>query len=359
MWEVRWRAAGVRHSRSFKRKRDAELLEDETRRRKRLGTLAEIDAGQQMLQEFVKEWWRVHARPNLEPSTRRRYAQLWDSHILDRLGGYRLRELTPRLVENFRADLYDAGVGEPTILKALTLLQGVLRVAVVRGELPHNPVPAVQKPSQATRREVRPLPPEMVEAIRALLGLRDATLISLHAYGGLRPGALGEALRLRWEDVRERTLLVYAPKTRRERTVPLLAQLQGDLAEWRLACGRPPPETLLFSRPDGSPWREHDYRNWRKRSYAPAAHAAGASSRRPYDLRHSYVSLLIHEGLSIVEVARRAGHSPQTCLSTYAHVFAEFDPAERISAEEAVRRARARAGRARDAAVPSPSGSGG
>lgn len=56
----------------------------------------------------------------------------------------------------------------------------------------------------------------------------------------------------------------------------------------------------MFGRADGGPWRDTDYRNWRKRTFAPAA----GPGLRPYDLRHSFVSLLIHEGQSIVEVAR-------------------------------------------------------
>jgi hypothetical protein len=43
----------------------------------------------------------------------------------------------------------------------------------------------------------------------------------------------------------------------------------------------------------------------------------------PYDLRHSFVSLLINEGMSIVEVARPPGHSPEDWLRTDAHTFEE------------------------------------
>jgi hypothetical protein len=53
------------------------------------------------------------------------------------------------------------------------------------------------------------------------------------------------------------------------------------------------------------------------------------------------VSLLIAEGRSIVEVARQAGHSPTTALDTYGHVFEELDGAERVSVEQAIRKARA------------------
>jgi integrase len=97
----------------------------------------------------------------------------------------------------------------------------------------------------------------------------------------------------------------------------------------------------VFPRADGGEWSESDRRNWRRRIFQPACERAGLGAHvRPYDLRHSFVSLLIHEGRSVVDVARQAGHSPQTCLSTYAHVLDEFDPSERVPAEQAIRAAR-------------------
>jgi hypothetical protein len=50
--------------------------------------------------------------------------------------------------------------------------------------------------------------------------------------------------------------------------------------------------------------------------------------------------VLIHEGRSVVEVARQAGHSPKMALDTYAHVFDEFAIEDRLPAEEQIRRAR-------------------
>ena len=65
-----------------------------------------------------------------------------------------------------------------------------------------------------------------------------------------------------------------------------------------------------------------------------------STGARPYDLRHSFVSLLIAEGHNVVEVARQAGHSPKMALDTYAHVFEEFDPTQRVDAAERIRKAR-------------------
>jgi integrase len=216
-------------------------------------------------------------------------------------------------------------------------------------------VRAVRKPSGRRKRAVRPIPPAKIEGMRAqLLGQnrwRDATLLSILAYAGLRPQ---EALALTWDHIRENTILIEravsdgrfkGQKTNRPpRTVTLLAPLKQDLAKWRLASGRPDAEALIFPSGAGKPWRDHDWRNWRTRVFAPAAKAAKISGAIPYDLRHSFASLLIQEGrLSIVEIAGQLGNNPTTALDTYAHVMAESEDAERKSPEAEISAARAAA----------------
>jgi hypothetical protein len=52
------------------------------------------------------------------------------------------------VVEDLREQMTHANVGAPTQRKALMLLQGILRRAVVRGLLPVNPAQLVDKPKQ-------------------------------------------------------------------------------------------------------------------------------------------------------------------------------------------------------------------
>ena len=174
--------------------------------------------------------------------------------------------------------------------------------------------------------------------------LRNASLLVVLAYAGLRPQ---EALALEWRHVRERTLLVERAvsdgqlkvlKNRRQpRTVPLLVPLKDDLAEWRRASGSPAPGAPVFPSSSGGFWRATDWRNWRKRAYKPVAEAVGLPGARPYDLRHAFASLLIHEGrLSVVEIAAQLGHNPTVCLDTYAHVMAEERDGDHVSAEEQI-----------------------
>jgi hypothetical protein len=69
-----------------------------------MGELQLLDAGNETLAAFAQEWFRLYAQPNLSRRTLESYASSWDKHVLPRLGTYRLRELTPRLIESFRAE---------------------------------------------------------------------------------------------------------------------------------------------------------------------------------------------------------------------------------------------------------------
>jgi integrase len=350
-WRVRWREGTRNRSRTFDRKADAVAFEAEVRRRRVAGDLRRLEAGRETLEEFAEEWWRIYALPNLARNTLASYAALWDAHVLPRLGATPLRQLDPLSLAAFRAELTAAGVGSASVRRVMVLLQGVLERAVEWQRLPANPARAVRKPPQRRERAVQPLAPIVVERIRAHLvddgRLRDSVLVSVLAYAGVRPG---EALALTWGHVRERTILVEravalgelkSTKTARNRTVRLLAPLAADLSEWRIGQGRPPGDSLVFPSRDGAVWSDDAYRYWRRRVFTPAAKAVGLDSRvRPYDLRHSFVSLLIAEGANVVEVARQAGHSPTVTLSTYAHLFDEAGGVDHTPAVDQIRRAR-------------------
>lgn len=188
--------------------------------------------------------------------------------------------------------------------------------------------------------------PEDTEALRAKLlsrrtphGLRDATLVSVMAYAGLRPE---EALALTWEHVRDGALRIVQAnrrgeidrtKTGERRTVPLIATLASDLDEWRTSASG----ALVFPDDDGAPWDHWTYANWRRRSFKPHA-PAGA---RPYDLRHGFASLLVREGVDLAEVARRMGHSPTMTTQHYLHVFDAYRDRPREPMADVVAAARA------------------
>jgi integrase len=274
------------------------------------------------------------------------YTSVYDHHIAPTLGGIPLRELTPELIGRWQSDRLATGAGPSAVRKALTLLGGILQRAAESGRIASNPARLVRKAPLPRRAEVRPLAPITVEAMRAASSERDAAVLSVLAYAGLRPG---EALGLRWGDVRERTLLIERSlslgeekdtKTTAHRAVRLLAPLAADLREWRMRSGRPTDRAPIFPGRDGKPWSEAAYKSWRRRAFDRAATAAGVEHARPYDLRHSFASLLLHEGRSVIYVARQLGHGAQLTLGRYGHVIDELENAPQQNAEAAIFAAR-------------------
>jgi integrase len=366
-YRVRFRdAQGERRSRDFDRAQDALDFRAHLRLLARRGELASLDIGKQTLAEFMPQWWQLYAKQRLAISTRRTYRSLWNVHLLPRLGGQQLRQLTPVALDQLQLDLERAGVGAAARRKSMALLQRMLASGVQWGYLSANPARSVTKPSAPRRRAIVPLSPADVERLRAASDPVSQLLVGLLAYAGMRPE---EALALEWRHIGKTTILVeqklvggdivVGQKTRRPpRSIDLLGPLREDLRRYQLATGA--REGLIFKREEGRPWTDHDYRNWRRRKWQPAAQAAGigkigfkpsgAAPRRsyrgavPYDLRHSFASLLLHEArLSVMEISAQLGHSTDTLLRTYAHVIADLRGQPAISAELAIRGARGEA----------------
>src|SRR3954454_3668211 len=275
VYRVRFWEGERGRSKTFDRIADARAFEGKIRTLKRTGAIADLDAGQETLASFVEEWWEVYAGPTLERSTLRVYAQLWNGHAAPRLGHLPLRDLRPQTIAHFRAELEAEGVGIEAIRKTMTMLQGVMQRAVEWGRVASNPVRSTRKPPKPPKPAVQAIPPSLIETMRSRLleqgRVRDAAIVALLAYAGLRPQ---EALALEWRHVRERTLLVEraisdgqlkALKNRRQpRTVALLAPLRLDLDAWRTA-GNAFPTAPVFPASSGTFWRATDWRNWRKR----------------------------------------------------------------------------------------------
>jgi integrase len=363
-------AAGRRDQETFDTPEEALDFKAQLRLMKRRGNLSELDAGQQTLEELMVDFWRLYAKRRLAEVTRRKYRGTWNKYIHPLLGPMQLRQITPMALSEFIAEMEDAGASAGTIRAALGMLQSMFARAVEWGRASINVVKQISKPSAPRLRAIVPLTPESIERIRIAMleldpvrGVRDAALVSVLAYTGARPE---EAVALDCRHIGENTVLVEqkvclgvlmrGQKTNRPpRSARLFAVVRCDVRSYQMACGV--REGLLFPF-EGGPWTASYYRNWRNRVWQPACVAAGVGrievtkkpggktkrtyrGPRPYDLRHSLASLLIHEGeMSVVEIANSLGHSTETLLRVYAHVIAELSNKPKLNAEAVIAEAR-------------------
>ena len=350
-WRVRWREAGRNRARVFDRKADAVAFEAETRRRARTGDLVALDAGRQTLQEFAEEWWRLYAAPNLAPTTLASYASLWDAHVLPRLGATRLRDIDPQTIARLRADLTTAGVG--TVVDPQGDGDPARRARTRRRVAAHPGQPRARRPQAAAAARAR-RPAAFTGHGRAhprgSARERPARATPSSSPCSPMPGS-GPAKRLHSSGATSAS----ARSSSSAASCSASSRRRRPAEPGRSACSPRSPPTWAsgVSPAAGRPTTRSSSPAIAAASGATTHGATGAAGSsaprrtsagigapvRPYDLRHSFVSLLIAEGANVVEIARQAGHSPTITLSTYAHLFDERPPGQR-SAEDEIRAAR-------------------
>jgi integrase len=383
-YAVRWKdpITGKRKAEEFDTVGEAEDFRAHLRLARRRGALEDLTRGERTLINFVEnEWWPNYAAKELDRNTLLTYAPVWNKHLHPRIGHLQLRQITPPVVQRLKTSMEDHGIGKPTIRRALAILQSICRHAITCGEMTINPVREVRKPVVTRQLAVVAIGPDQVETLRTVLldgftetiervdkrtgrtvvktrwhppDVVSAQLVSLIAYEGLRPE---EALGLGDDHIGRATLLierknidgrlVAGQKTGRRRarsfrSPELFGPVRQDLAELRLAQRRPASCTLLFPRPDGDPWRKHDYDNWRNRTFRPAVKQVGLPLSRPYDLRHACASLLLHAGWPLNRIADHLGHSVATLSEFYAHLIADLRDAEPTPVEQQILAARSK-----------------
>ena len=324
---VRWREgagdSSRQRSRTFARRGDAAAWDTEIQRRKRLGPIAleQLTHTGPTLGDWIADHWAPEHGEQLEVKTRLRYASSYEVHIEPWLGHLTLQELTVGRLRTWR-----------------TFVGSVLRHAAESEAIPGNPLSLVRPPRLPQEDDVVPLPPRLIELLRAVARKpRDQAMISVLAYSGMRPGELRA---LRWADIGPKNINVQRAadpdgnvkqtKTKHgRRRVRLLAALANDLTVWQEHSGGH-GRALMFPRSDGNAMTEGDWNNWRGKQWRPLwvdldLDEHGLPARPvPYDLRHSFASLLLAEGRTIHYVAEQLGHDPSETLSTYGHVIAEY-----------------------------------
>lgn len=201
--------------------------------------------------------------------------------------------------------------------------------------------------------------PVDVERIRGKIGRRDAILVSLLAYSGPRPEEV--VRRLAWRDVGERAIRYDDTKRRRVRYTPSSTRWRTTCANGFLASGRPAGHRPVMPAHDGGFWAEDDWRNWRRRIWHGEPERNDKRGRirqprpgcappdtRPRDLRSSFVTLRVYEGIPLTQIAREVGTSVRMIEQHYAGVIANWD-GHRVRAERQILAARRADGRGMDA----------
>jgi len=354
--------SGVRRSKNFDRKKDAENFADTVSVSVRAG-LHVPDSQSVTLAEAGKLWLDSCELAGLERATLVDYRRHLELHIVPLIGAMKLSQLTAPAIRAFADTLHRNGTSPAMGRKLRVSLSAILTDALERGLVAQNIIKGMRKQRrghEAARHKGKlkvgidiPAPNE-IRAIIAHLKGRWRPLFLTAIFTGLRASELRG---LRWCDVdlergelhvrqrADRYRVIGRPKSESaERSVPLPPMVVNSLREHRLA--RPKGEQdLVFANDAGN---VYDHASIIKRGLIPLMVKAGivdANGKAKYtglhSLRHFFASWCINRkvdgGLELPPkmVQERMGHATiAMTMDTYGHLFPRTDDSAELAAAE-------------------------
>ena len=290
--------------------------------------------------QWMDVWFENCAKIKARPSSHQTYRGYIDNHIkpnigdipLGKLSSLHLQKLYKKLLAGGRVERIEAksqpkGLSAKTVRNINQVISSAMDFAKYQKLISSNPTDGCALP-KLEHKEMKTLPVEQLTSF--LREDKESGVFELY-YIELATGLRrDELLGLKWEDIdlaqdslrvqrqiaRINGEVIEGPlKTKNAyRTLPLSADAVGVLQEQRKKGGSSP---YVFPSPTGGPISPDSVLHMLHR----VLKRAGLSKVRFHDLRHTFATLALQNGVDIKTVSGMLGHySAGFTLDTYTHV---------------------------------------
>jgi integrase len=345
-WVADWRdGTGRRNWKTFSTRREAEDFLDKERPAIRQWQHTSIESNITVDAYYMNRWLGL-IQPTIKRRTFISYKQILTTHILPILGSIPVRRLHRSQIKDFLSRKLRVEspkrLTKNTVRNIHAALRSMLRAAVDDGILISNPAELGRQlrlitPKSARQENIKAMTREQRQLFLATAQHEIPRLYPLFATLAGTGIRLGEALALRWDDLDyeareiriERAFPddakegeIETPKSGHGRTVDMSRVLSETLRTHELQART---RNLGSGQSTLNPWVVHtstghpfDASNLRREMKNVLRKAALPIHFTPHCLRHTYASLMLQQGESVVYVQRQLGHaSIQLTVDTY------------------------------------------
>jgi integrase len=272
----------------------------------------------------------------VKASTKMRYRQLADLHVIPQVGNVALHKLAATHIDCVISACEKSGLGATTRRNVFAVLRKCLNDAVKRDLIAINPTSKVEAPSPLKKQHKIWTAAEAQKFLDHTKTHRLHPLFVLSIYTGMRQG---EALSLQWgdidwkrgritiqrslTDVKGRAVIGETAKTFAGiRTVDVPAAVMDALDKHRgrmMIDSYPTSATsLVFVSRNGGVMDRNGLVKW---TFKPQSKKAGVPIITWHQMRHSAATMLLESGVPITNVSKLLGHaSPVITAMIYSHV---------------------------------------
>lgn len=356
-WEGRYTAGydpntGKRVTKSVLGKTQAEAKEKLRAALEKAQQVDVIRADDYTVASWLRTWYELYSKPNVRPSTANYYHRSIEQHVIPRLGDVKLSQLTSRDLQKLYRDLQEngrlrevqkakkPGLSNATVRGIHMMLHNALDRAVKERLILRNPtedciIPKIEK------QEMKILRPEDMSSYLAAAEKHNALpMFYLELVSGIRKG---ELVALLWDDldierktisvskqaaVRNGEITISRPKT--ETSVRKISIPQEAVDLLIQEHEKHPENPYMFPSPKtGGMYYPDSVMNLHKRILKDA----GLEHIRFHDLRHTFATMALQNGVDMKTVSTMLGHyDAGFTLRTYTHSTrtAQEDAAQRM-----------------------------
>lgn len=265
------------------------------------------------MKEYIERYWEWAKCNQRHPE---KWTRVYLNHFLEYFRDKRLSQITPKDIEEYKI-LRSKEIKPSTINRELACLKRMYSLAVNWGYANSNPVKKVKFFREDTTKE-RILTLE--EETKLILACCDHVLqiVVVALNTGMR---IGEILNLEWNqlDLKNRVIIVEHTKNGKIRKIPINSTLRNLFVNARI-LGK-----YVFGNginPYGSI----------KKGFHAAIRRAGIPHLRFHDLRHTFATRLVSNGIDLATVKELLGHSTIMMTMRYTHPT----PEHKINAVESL-----------------------
>lgn len=339
MWRAQTSANGKRISFSAKTRAECRQWLEEVSYQASQGI--NLEAGTKKLQKFLEEWL-ITVRSSRRPSTVSIYKRVLKRHVFPTLGSVQVKQINPEQIQSLYAKKLADGFSDHAVHQIHQVLHVAFEHALNLRLLPRNPVSYTSPPTPKSTEMSFYDEGEVQTLLLTAQGIGDHyyPIYYLAVHTGMRQG---ELLGLKWNDLdwKRQTLsitrqLVYRrggvfefrePKTKNGKRTILLGKAAIDILrehqdnqnlQRRRKATAWQEHGLMFASTTGTPINPSNLR----RSFRVLLKESGLPKIRFHDLRHTAASLMLNNGIPVLIVSRRLGHSkPSITLDVYGHLI--------------------------------------
>jgi len=274
------------------------------------------------LRELAERYRSEYIDVYLKPRTASNYRHYLDAYILPALGDRPFTQVTRSSIQSLHASLR----AHPAAGDYILCVIGSMYTRIIRDwELADMRNPVSNTKRFGSRRVERFLTPDERRALEIVLqkGVRlkiasrgyiepmSAWALQLLAHTGLRKD---EIISLKWPMIDWQHAVFNLPDTKTgQRSVPVSSQVMGLLREIKEHTGQPRSGYVIHSRTG----RRLTSLN---KTWERIRVMAGISDVRLHDLRHSFASDALMDGVPLAIIGKILGHRQATTTQRYAHL---------------------------------------